>query len=49
MTLRRRLYLTLEPNEKGGTIERVFEIILIVLIVANIMAIVLDTEVGIRE
>jgi voltage-gated potassium channel len=49
MTLRRRLYLTLEANEKGGIIERIFEIVLIIVIVANILAIVLDTEVEIRR
>jgi len=41
MTFRRRLYLTLEPTEKGGIPERIFEIILIAIIVLNILAIVL--------
>lgn len=49
MTLRRRLYLTLEPNEKGGTLERIFEFSLITIIVLNILAIVLDTEVSLRK
>ena len=49
MTLRKRLYLTLESNEKGGIIEKIFELFLIVLIVANIFAIILDTEVEIHE
>lgn len=49
MTLRKRLYLTLESGAKGGLIERVFEMLLIVIIVANIMAIILDTEVDIRR
>ncbi|HYF70372.1 MAG TPA: ion transporter [Ohtaekwangia sp.] len=49
MTLRRRLYLTLEPNEKGGTLERIFEFSLITIIVLNIVAIVLDTEVSLRK
>lgn len=40
MTLRRRLYLTLEPTEKGGALERVFEICLVVIIVLNIFSIV---------
>jgi len=43
MTLRRRLYLTLEPTEKGGLAERIFEVVLITTIVLNIMAIVLDS------
>lgn len=43
MTIRRRLYLTLEPTEKGGIIERIFEIVLISIIVLNILAIVVDS------
>jgi voltage-gated potassium channel len=43
MTLRRRLYLTLEPTEKGGLAERIFEVVLIITIVLNILAIVLDS------
>ncbi len=43
MTIRRRLYLTLTPNEKGGVIERIFEIVLILIIILNILAIVLDS------
>lgn len=43
MTLRRRLYLTLEPTEKGGIAERIFEIVLITTIILNILAIVLDS------
>lgn len=43
MTLRRRLYLTLEPTEKGGILERIFEIFLIIIIILNIAAIVLDS------
>lgn len=43
MTLRKRLYLTLTPNEKGGVLERIFEIVLISIIVLNILAIVLDS------
>jgi voltage-gated potassium channel len=49
MTFRRRLYLTLEPSERGGTIEKIFEIFLIAIIVANILAIVLETEVEFRQ
>lgn len=43
MTIRRRIYLTLEPTEKGGVIERIFETALITIIVLNICAIVLDS------
>jgi voltage-gated potassium channel len=43
MTLRRRLYLTLEPNEKGGPAERIFELALIAIIILNIFAIVLES------
>ncbi|RAW01043.1 ion transporter [Pseudochryseolinea flava] len=43
MTLRRRLYLTLEPTEKGGLPERIFEAFLIIIIILNIGAIVLDS------
>jgi voltage-gated potassium channel len=43
MTFRKRLYLTLTPNEKGGIIERIFEIFLIIIIVLNIFAIVMDS------
>ena len=43
MTLRRRLYLTLDPDEKGGVAERIFEIILISIILLNILAIVLSS------
>lgn len=49
MTFRRRLYVTLEADEKGGIVERIFEIVLILVIVANILAIVLDTEVDFRK
>ena len=43
MTLRRRLYLTLEPTEKGGILERIFEYFLIAIILLNIVAIVLSS------
>ena len=43
MTLRRRLYLTLDPSEKGGFAERIFEIILISIILLNIVAIILSS------
>jgi voltage-gated potassium channel len=43
MTIRRRLYLTVTPNEKGGVFERIFEIVLVSIIILNILAIVLDS------
>ena len=43
MTFRRRLYLTLDPSEKGGIAERIFEIILISIILLNIVAIILSS------
>ncbi len=49
MTIRRRLYLTLEPTEKGGTLERIFETLLIIMIVLNIVAIILDSVAVIRD
>jgi voltage-gated potassium channel len=49
MTLRRRLYLTLEPSEKGGVLETVFEVILIIIIIANIAAICLESVPSYQE
>ncbi len=49
MTLRRRLYLTLEPTEKGGWLERTFEVALIVTIILNIVAIVLASVTWIEQ
>lgn len=43
MSLRRRIYLTLEPRERGGFIERLFELILIVIIILNILVIIIDS------
>jgi voltage-gated potassium channel len=43
MSFRKRLYLILTPTEKGGWLERMFEVILIVIIILNILAIVLDS------
>lgn len=43
MTIRRRLYLTLEPTEKGGLPERIFEIALVCIIILNILAIILES------
>jgi len=43
MTFRRRLYLTLDPTVKGGIPERIFEVVLISVILLNIFAIVADS------
>ncbi len=43
MTFRRRVYLTLDPTEKGGIAERIFEILLIAIILLNILAIILSS------
>ncbi|HTJ53312.1 MAG TPA: ion transporter [Cyclobacteriaceae bacterium] len=43
MTLRKRLYLTLEPTEKGGIIEAIFEFVLVIIIILNILSIVFDS------
>jgi voltage-gated potassium channel len=43
MTLRRRLYLILSPDERGGIIERIFEFILVATIILSIVAIVLES------
>lgn len=40
-TFRKRLYLTLDPNEKGGIPERIFEFLLITIILLNIAAVIL--------
>jgi voltage-gated potassium channel len=49
MTLRRRLYLTLEPTEKGGLIESIFEFFLVTVIILNILAIILDSVKDIHD
>lgn len=49
MTLRRRLYLTLDPSEKGGLAERIFEIVLVTIIILNILTIVLDSVAAIHH
>ena len=46
ITLRKRLYLTLEPTEKGGIVERIFEVLLITIIILNIVAIIIDSIPG---
>lgn len=43
MTFRRRVYLTLEPTEKRDIMERIFEFILVTIIVLNIIAIVSES------
>ncbi|HEY3402875.1 MAG TPA: ion transporter [Ohtaekwangia sp.] len=49
MTLRRRLYLTLDPTEKGGIWESIFEFVLVSIIILNIIAILLDSVGEIHE
>lgn len=49
MTIRRRIYLTLEPTEKGGILERIFEFLIIAIIILNIIAIVCESIKDIRE
>lgn len=49
MTFRRRLYLTLDPTEKGGLPERIFEIVLISVILLNILGIVLESVKEVNE
>lgn len=49
MTIRRRIYLTLEPTEKGGSLERIFELLLIAIIVLNILAIVCESIPEVHE
>jgi voltage-gated potassium channel len=46
MTLRHRVYLMLEPSNKGGTLERIFEILLVTIIILNITAICLESVPG---
>lgn len=43
MTFRRRLYLILSPDEKGGIIEKIFEFVLVSTIILNILLIVVDS------
>jgi voltage-gated potassium channel len=43
MTLRRRLFLTLDPTSRGGIVETIFEVVLIVTIILNIIAITLES------
>jgi voltage-gated potassium channel len=49
MTIRRRIYLILEPTEKGGILERIFEFLLIAIIVLNILAIVSESIKEVHE
>ena len=49
MTFRKRLYRTLEPTEKGGIAESIFEFAIIGIIILNILAIVLDSVPTIHE
>ncbi len=49
MTLRRRIFITLEPSEKGGLAERIFELLLILIILLNIAAIIMDSIQEVNE
>lgn len=49
MTLRKRLYLTLQPRHRGNIFERIFEIVLVGIIILNILVIVLDSVEHIRS
>lgn len=49
MTFRRRLYLTLDPTEKGGILERIFEIVLVLIITLNIFIILIESIPGVYE
>ncbi len=49
MTFRKRIYLTLEPTEKGGVWERIFEWILLSIIILNILAIVCESIKDVHE
>ncbi len=43
MKLRKRIFLTLDPSEKGGLPERLFEIFLITIIILNICVLIIDS------
>lgn len=43
MKLRKRIFLTLDPSEKGGVAERIFETLLIIIIILNIFVLVIDS------
>lgn len=49
MTLRKRLYLILDPSQKGGVIEAIFEALLILIITLNIVVIILDSMSTIKQ
>ena len=49
MTFRRRLYLTLDPTEKGGILERIFEIVLVLIITLNIFIILVESIPGVYD
>lgn len=43
MTFRRRLFITLDPSERGGLAEQIFEFLLVVIIILNILTITIDS------
>lgn len=49
MTLRKKLFRILEPTERGGVIERIFEFALIIIIILNIILILLESIKSIND
>src|SRR5690349_17330525 len=43
MTFRRRLFITLDPSERGGVPVQIFEFFLVVIIILNIVTITVDS------
>lgn len=49
MTIRKKLYRILEPSEKGGFTERIFEMLLVTIIILNIILIVISSIKSIHD
>jgi len=49
MTFRRRLFVTLDPTERGGLPEQIFEYFLVIIIILNIVIITIDSVGSIDE
>lgn len=43
MTFRRRVFVTLDPSERGGVAEQIFEFFLVIIIILNIVTITIDS------
>jgi voltage-gated potassium channel len=43
MTFRRRIFVTLDPTERGGLAEQIFEFFLVIIIILNILIITVDS------